>query len=173
MTKTLKLMLLTALLVMVGAAQTYTVPAGTTCTNSLNGCTLHDLTTADPTALTPFGWFVGGTYWTQFDFQQYQGQNAAAGATYCPGTGIYTQTARPDLGANYVEWTLSCTSTQWTNGSGSGELGVVGPYQIAVDIITVETQTTIRVCGRSGCSTRQQTVFVVVSGTVNLTPVSL
>src|SRR6202035_2416998 len=63
---------------------TYTVPPGTSCTTSLNGCTLHNLTTTAPT-ITPWGWFVGGTYYTQFDFQIYQGQNAAAGATYCDG----------------------------------------------------------------------------------------
>ena len=87
---------------------TYTVPPGTTCTSTVNGCTLHNLTTAAPT-VTPWGWFVGGTYWTQFDFQLYQGQNAAAGATYCAGNGAYTQIPRPDLATNYTEWKLDCT----------------------------------------------------------------
>jgi hypothetical protein len=41
---------------------TSTVPPGTSCTTTLNGCTLHNLTTTAPT-ITPWGWFAGGTYY--------------------------------------------------------------------------------------------------------------
>jgi hypothetical protein len=145
---------------------TYTVPAGTTCTTTVNGCTLHNLTTTAST-ITPWGWFVGGVYYTQFDFQIYQGQNAAAGGTYCDGTGVYTQTPRPDLGTNYVEWKLDCTSNNWTNGSGPGEVPS-GPYHIVVDLITHSyTQTVV-----AGRWRETITVWAINEGTVTLTPVN-
>ena len=168
----LKLLTLSSLLLLSAVAQssiTYTSPPQK-CPNSISGCTLHDLTTSDPT-VTPWGWFVGGVYWTQFDFQLFQGQNAAAGATYCTGTGVYSQTPRPDLGANYAEWTLSCQSDQWTNASGPGEVPS-GPYTIAVDLLAVETQVPVKMCGRTGCTIRIQTVWTVTQGTVVLTPVA-
>ncbi len=145
---------------------TYTVPAGTTCITTLNGCTLHNLTTTAAT-VTPWGWFAGGTYYTQFDFQQYQGQNAAAGATYCEGTGVYTQTPRPDLGPNSVEWKLDCTSNAWTNASGPGEIPS-GPYHIVVDLITHwYTQTVVVYRWRE-----TRTVWSIDQGSVVLTPIS-
>ena len=144
---------------------TYTVPPGTSCTTTLNGCTLHNLTTTAPT-VTPWGWFAGGTYYTQFDFQIYQGQNAAAGATYCDGNGGYTQIQRPDLGTNYVEWKIDCTSNSWTNGSGPGEVPS-GPYHIVVDLITHwYTQTVVVYRWRETI-----TVWAINEGTVTLTPI--
>jgi hypothetical protein len=83
---------------------TSTVPPGTSCTTTLNGCTLHNLTTTAPT-ITPLGVVCGRDL---LHFQIYQGQIAAAGATYCDGNGVYTQIQRPDLGTNYVEWKLDC-----------------------------------------------------------------
>ena len=144
----------------------YTVPPATTCTTTVNGCTLHNLTTTAST-ITPWGWFVGGVYWTQFDFQLYQGQNAAAGATYCAGNGAYTQIPRPDLGTNYVEWKLTCTSNTWTNGSGAGEVPS-GPYNIDVDLITNwYTQTKVVYRWRETIK-----VWAISEGTVTLTPIS-
>ena len=145
---------------------TYTVPAGTSCTTSVNGCTLHNLTTTAST-VTPWGWFAGGTYYTQFDFQLYQGQNAAAGATYCAGGGFYTQIPRPDLGTDYVEWKLDCISNTWTNGSGAGEVPS-GPYHIVVDLITHwYTQTVVVYRWRETI-----TVWAINEGTVTLTPIN-
>ena len=37
---------------------TYTVPPGTSCTTTLNGCTLHNLTTTAPTVGLVCGWNV-------------------------------------------------------------------------------------------------------------------
>jgi len=157
------------LLACLGAASqtpiTYTVPPGTSCTTTVNGCTLHNLTTTAST-ITPWGWFVGGVYWTQFDFQLYQGQNAAAGATYCAGDGAYTQIPRPDLGTNYVEWKLDCTSNSWTNGSGAGEVPS-GPYHIVVDLITHWYQQTV-VAYRWRETIK---VWAINEGTVTLTPI--
>jgi len=151
---------------------TYEVPVGTSCSKTINGCTLFNLTTSDPGALTNWGWFVGGTYYTQFDFQIYQGQNAAGGATYCEGNAMaYTQTARPDLGANYSEWKLGCTANTWTNGTGSGELGNVGPWKIAVDLVAHSYQRQVKACSRSGCYYYYVTVWAVDNGTVALTRV--
>ena len=151
---------------------TYEVPVGTSCSKTINGCTLFNLTTSDPGALTNWGWFVGGTYYTQFDFQIYQGQNAAGGATYCEGNAMaYTQTARPDLGANYSEWKLGCTANAWTNGTGSGELGNVGPWKIAVDLVAHSYQRQVKACSRSGCYYYYVTVWAVDNGTVALTRV--
>jgi hypothetical protein len=145
---------------------TYTVPAGTSCTATVNGCTLHNLTTTAPT-ITPWGWFVGGVYYTQFDFQLYQGQNAAAGATYCEGNGVYAQTPRPDLGTNYAEWKLDCTSNAWTNAGGPGEVPS-GPYHIVIDLIAHwYTQTVIVYRGK-----KTITVWAIDQGAVNLTPIS-
>jgi hypothetical protein len=146
---------------------TYTVPAGDTCTATLNGCTIHDLTTTDPT-ITPWGYFVGGVYYTQFAFQLFRGQNAAAGGTYCPGTGTYTLVPRPDLSPTSVEWQLDCTSTVWTNGSGAGEVPS-GPYHIVVDIIAHWYQRLVR-----GYKTppRLVTFWDTDGGAVALTPIS-
>ena len=171
----LKLMTLTMLLLIPATAQTtyvYTVPSGTSCTTTINGCTLHNLTTPTvepfPGGATAYGYWVGGTYWSQFAFQIFEGQNAAGGATYCAGNGAYTQTPRPDLGTNAVEWKLDCVSNQWTNGSGPGELGVVGPYHIVVDLIT-HWQIVTKVVYRWR---ENFTIWTIDSGTVNLTPVT-
>jgi hypothetical protein len=131
----------------------------------VNGCTLHNLTTTAQT-ITPWGWFVGGVYWTQFDFQLYQGQNAAAGATYCAGDGVYTQIPRPDLGTNSVEWKLDCTSNTWTSGSRAGEVPS-GPYHI--DLITHSyTQTVVVYRWRETI-----TVWAINKGTVTLSGASV
>jgi hypothetical protein len=170
----MKKLILAAVLCLPAFSQTvtYDVPVGATCSKTINGCTLFNLTTSDPGALTTWGWFVGGTYYTQFDFQIYQGQNAAGGATYCEGNAMaYTQTARPDLGANYSEWKLACTANAWTNGTGSGELGNVGPWKIAVDLVAHSYQQRVKACSRSGCYYYNVTVWAIDNGTVALTPV--
>ena len=170
----MKKLILAAILCVPAFSQTisYEVPVGTTCSKTINGCTLFSLTTSDSGALTNWGWFVGGTYYTQFDFQIYQGQNAAGGATYCEGNAMaYTQTARPDLGANYSEWKLGCTANAWTNGTGSGELGNVGPWKIAVDLVSHSFQRQVKACSRSGCYYYYVTVWAIDNGTVDLTPV--
>jgi hypothetical protein len=83
----------------------------------------------------------------------------------------YTQTARPDLGANYSEWKLGCTANAWTNGTGSGELGNVGPWKIAVDLVAHSYQRQVKACSRSGCYYYYVTVWAIDNGTVALTAV--
>jgi hypothetical protein len=159
---------ITLVLTIAGAAAgqtttTYTVPSGTDCGGSINGCTLHNLTATAPDGTTLYGWFAGGTYWTQFDYQAFPGQNPAYKATYCPGTGTYVESATPDLGPTAAFFTLDCQGTP--DGTSSD-----GPVNIHVELQAHSYVVTyvrgIRV--RTFC---HQTHWAIDDGTVSLAPV--
>jgi hypothetical protein len=98
---------------------TYTIPTGITCTGAsdqpanphvVETCTMHNMQVEQPTDGTtlpswalPFAYFSGGGYWQQIDFQQFMGQNPAASAEYCPGTGSWQNSGSL--------FTYDCTTT--------------------------------------------------------------
>ena len=141
---------------------TYTVPSGTDCVGSINGCTLHNLTATAPDGATLYGWFAGGTYWTQFDYQAFLGQNPAYKATYCAGTGTYVESATPDLGPTAALWTLDCQGTP--DGTSSD-----GPVNIHVEL-QAHSYVATYVCGGRVRTICHQTRWAIDDGTVSLTP---
>src|SRR5215467_8740664 len=96
-----KLLLLTLALYGITAAQTtttYTVPGGhnaegnpVTVCRGIESCSFHNLTATAVDGSTLWGLFGAGGYWTQFDYQAFQGQNPGYKAQYCNGTESWTQ----------------------------------------------------------------------------------
>jgi hypothetical protein len=91
----------------IAAAQTvYAIPAGATCSN-LEGCYYENLTATAPDGSTLWGRFEAGGYWTQFQYEAYQGQNPGYAADYCSGTAVWS-TAAMDTGDTL--YTMHCQS---------------------------------------------------------------
>ena len=87
---------------------TYAIPAGTVCTSSIQNCGYHNLTATSPNGSTLWGLFGAGGYWTQFDYQAFQGQDPGYKAQYCNGTAVWT-TANMDNGGTL--YTMDCQAS--------------------------------------------------------------
>ena len=94
----------------IAAAQTtttYTMPDGIIC-QTVEGCYYHNLTATAPDDSMLWGLFEAGGYWTQFDYQAFQGQNPGYKALYCNGTAVWT-TATMDNGD--TQYVMDCQGT--------------------------------------------------------------
>jgi len=94
----------------IAAAQTtttYTMPDGLIC-QTVEGCYYHNLTASAPDGSTLWGLFEAGGYWTQFDYQAFQGQNPGYKALYCNGTAVWATATMDNGGTQYV---MDCQAT--------------------------------------------------------------
>jgi hypothetical protein len=157
---------------------TYNMPAGLICyggakvyPQTVEGCTFHNLQPAQPSdgsALPPwalpYAWTNLGAYYSQIDFQQFEGQNAAYYAVYCIG-GATWQTALMDNGDTL--FTADCTTGLIsTNNLGAPNMTVhaevqahsykVGPYSCGG--------------GKGSHGTCTRFDWAIDSGFVNITP---
>jgi hypothetical protein len=102
-----KLAMLLLTLAGIAGAQTYTIPAGETCT-TIEGCSYRNLTATASDGSTLWGLFEAGGYWTQFQYQAFEGQNPGYAAVYCNGTAAWT-TAAMDNGDTLYQ--MHCRAT--------------------------------------------------------------
>lgn len=161
-------LLLTAGLAAAQTTVVYDVPAGDTCNNTFSGCTLHNLTPEPNQILpywgTPFAYLVYGHL---VAFQLFQGQNAAAGASYCDPASVVQSTATITDGpyAGDTMFMFTCNINQGTNGTGSGEIVAPSSGTISASI-AAHSKVVISPCGRWLC---RATVWTVDEGTVTVT----
>jgi hypothetical protein len=155
-----KLLLLSLTFCGIAAAQTtttYIMPAGNNCP-SIEGCYYHNLTAKAADGSTVWGFFEAGGYWTQFQYQAFEGQNPGYKALFCNGTATWT-TAAMDSGNTL--YTMDCqASPDRTSGD--------PPAKIHAEI-EAHSYVFTYVCGVKVRTKCHQTRWAVDAGTLAIT----
>lgn len=103
---------------------TYTIPTGTVCSSSVEGCYYENLTSTQADGTVLYGRFEAGGYWTQFQYEAFAGQNPGYKAQYCNGTEVWTAAT---LDSTHNEYTMDCNAS-------ADQTSQDGPVQIHVVI---------------------------------------